>query len=174
MEAVQRSFGLMIGTVTDTDDPQGEGRIRVRIPHLGEGNELYWAPVMAPFAGKDRGFWSLPEVADEAVIAFERGDPQFPIVLGFLWNTQSKPPSTVVNERMWRSVNGHTIRFLDSEPSNGDLGAVVVEDAQGNMVTLSNGKVTVHSVAILELDAPTIILKGPGYSRVVAPNSNPI
>jgi uncharacterized protein involved in type VI secretion and phage assembly len=174
MEAVQRTFGLLIGTVTDTDDPQGEGRVRVRIPQLGEGNELYWAPVMSPFAGKDRGFWSMPEVEDEAVIAFERGDPQFPIVVGFLWNTKSKPPSTVTNERMWRSVNGHTIRFLDPDPKDGDLGAVVVEDAQGNKVTLSNGKVTVRSVAVLEIDAPTIILKGPGYHRVVAPNSNPI
>ena len=116
----------------------------------------------------------MPEVEDEAVVAFERGDPQFPIVVGFLWNTKSKPPSTVTNERMWRSVNGHTIRFLDPDPKDGDLGAVVMEDAQGNKVTLSNGKVTVRSVAVLEIDAPTIILKGPGYHRVVAPNSNPI
>jgi hypothetical protein len=29
-------------------------------------------------------------------------------------------------------------------------------------------------VGVLEVDAPVIVLKGPGYQRVVTPNSNPI
>lgn len=173
-EAIQRVYGVHIGVVTNVDDPQGEGRVRVRLPHLGEGSELYWASVAAPMAGPDYGFFVMPEIGDETVVAFERGDVQFPFILGFVWNTRNKPPTTAVRERLWRSVNGHTIRFLDPEPSNGDLGAVVIEDAQGNHVTLSNGKVTVRSTAVIEIDAPTIVLRGPGYSRVVAPNSNPI
>ena len=173
-EAIQRVYGVHVGVVTDVEDPQGEGRVRVRLPHLGESNQLYWASVVVPMAGPDRGFFSMPEIDDEAIVAFERGDVQFPFILGFVWNTKQKPPTTSVHERMWRSVNGHTIRFLDPEPKNGDRGAVVIEDAQGNHVTLSNGKVTVRSTAVLEIDAPTIILKGPGYSRVVAPNSNPL
>ncbi len=75
---------------------------------------------------------------------------------------------------MIKTVNGHAIRFLDSTPANGDRGAVIIEDANGNKITLSNGKITIKSVAVLELDAPSITLKGPGYRRAVTPNNNPI
>ena len=36
----------------------------------------------------------LPEVGDEVLVAFERGDLRFPYVLGSLWNGKDKPPST--------------------------------------------------------------------------------
>ena len=39
---------------------------------------------------------------------------------------------------------------------------------------MSNGKIVIKSVAILEIDAPLIALQGPGYRRVVSPNNNPV
>ena len=47
---------------------------------------------------------------------------------------------------------------------------VVIEDAWGNKITLTNGKITIQSVGVLELKAPTVLVNG----RVVAPNDNPI
>ncbi|HWI13642.1 MAG TPA: phage baseplate assembly protein V [Burkholderiales bacterium] len=173
-QAIQKVHGVMIGVVTNVDDPQGEGRIRVRLTSRGGKSELYWAPIASAMAGNDYGAFLMPQVGDEAVIGFDRGDVHRPYVLGFLWSAKNRPPSTAVRERMLRSVNGHTIRLIDATPENGNSGAVVIEDAQGNHVTLSNGKVTVRSVAVIEIEAPTIILKGPGYRRVVVPNSNPI
>jgi len=78
-------------------------------------------------------------------------------------------------ERLIRSVNKHTIRFLDSTPQDGgNSGGIVIEDASGNSIVLTNGKVTVHSVGVLELDAATIMLTSLGVSRIVTPNANPI
>jgi hypothetical protein len=41
---------------------------------------------------------------------------------------------------------------------------------------MSNGKIVIKSVGILELEAPAITLQGPNgaWKRVVSPNTNPI
>lgn len=167
--------GLMLGVVADVDDPLGQGRIRVSFPSLGSDALSNWAPIASAMAGNDRGSWFIPEVGDEAVVAFDRGDPSWPIVLGFLWNGVDAAPSTSVRERMIRSFNGHTIRLLDSTPTaGGNAGGISIEDASGNSIVLANGKVTVHSVGVLELDAAAIVLTSSGVRRVVTPNANPI
>jgi uncharacterized protein involved in type VI secretion and phage assembly len=172
---MSRIFGIELGVVVGVDHPEAEGAIRVRFAGL-EGSPISrWAPIAAPMAGNDRGVWMVPELDDEVVLAFHHGDPNFPYVLGFLWNGVDRPPSGAVRERVIRSVNGHTIRFIDSTPTaGGNKGALSLEDAHGNRIVLTNGKVTIRSTGVLELDAPTIVLGGTTYRRVVTPNSNPI
>lgn len=166
--------GVMSGTVKSVDDPLGEGRVQVEFTWMEGNSQSYWAPVASAMAGGGRGSFFMPEVGDEVLVAFDRGDVNHPYIIGFLWNGVDKPPSTSVRERMIKSRNGHAIRFLDSTPDGGSLGALIIEDAHGNRITLSNGKISIKSVAVLEIDAPVIILKGPGFQRVVSPNSNPI
>ncbi len=174
-EAGERINGLVIGEVVDVDDPLGQGRVRVRMGWLPSPTLTNWAPIASLMAGNDRGTWFIPEVGDEAVLAFDRGDPSYPVVLGFLWNGVDAAPSTSVRERMIRSVNGHTIRFLDSTPTpGGNAGGIAIEDASGNSIVLTNGKVTVHAAGVLELDGAVIVLTSSGVSRVVTPNANPI
>lgn len=167
--------GLMLGLVEDVNDPMSQGRVRCRFPSLGSRALSNWAPIASAMAGDDRGVWFVPEVGDEAVVAFVGGDPSWPIVLGFLWNGVDAAPSTSVRERMIRTRNGHTIRFLDSTPTaGGNAGAISIEDASGNSIVLANGKVTIHSVGVLELDAATIVMTSSGVRRVITPNANPI
>jgi uncharacterized protein involved in type VI secretion and phage assembly len=162
--------GVMVGTVIDVNDPAGEGRIKVNFPWMGGQSDSAWAPIAAPMAGNERGVFFMPELGDEVCVGFDHGDSAQPIVLGFMWSGRDKPPSTSVHERMIRSVNGHAIHFMDPEPSNGDKGVVLIEDAHGNRIVLCNGKIVVSSVSVLELLAPTVLING----RVVSPNRNPI
>ena len=171
---MERVCGVMVGTVVDVEDPLGEGRVKVGFPWMEGNSESYWAPMAALMSGDDRGTYFPPEVADEVLVAFDRGDVNHPYIVGFLWNGKDRPPSKSIHERIIKSKNGHTIRFLDSTPDGGSLGALVIEDAHGNRITLSNGKIVIKSIALLEIDAPIITLQGPGYKRVVTPNSNPI
>ncbi|WP_037501109.1 phage baseplate assembly protein V [Solirubrobacter soli] len=167
--------GLVIGTVYDTDDPEGWGRVRVQYPWLSEQALSGWAPIVSPMAGPDYGTWFIPEVGNEAVLAFERGDVDYPFVLGFLWNGQDGAPSVSVRERMIRSVNGHTIRWLDSTPTaGGNRGGIAIEDAHGNSIVLTNGKITIRAAGTLVLDAATIALRSSGVTRVVSPTPNPV
>ena len=166
--------GVAVGIVKDLADPDNMGRVKLEFPYLGGKNISSWARIATLMAGPDRGSWFMPEVDDEVLVAFDHGDNQSPYIIGFLWNGQDPPPSEQPRERMLRSLNGHTIRFLDSTPNAGDRGALVIEDAHGNRIILSNGKITIKSTAVLELNAPVITLQGPGYRRVVSPNNNPL
>jgi uncharacterized protein involved in type VI secretion and phage assembly len=166
---------LVIGVVENTDDFDHWGRVQVSYPCLGSGSRSAPAPIAALMAGQGRGTWMVPMPGDEAVLGFDRGDVDCPIVLGFLWNGQDNPPSTTTKERMIRSVNGHAIRFLDSTPlAGGNKGALVIEDAHGNSIVLTNGKLTIRAAGELVLDAATIRLTSLGASRIVTPNKNPI
>ena len=169
-----RFAGVVIGVVTNRDDPDHQGRVQVQFPWLDNELRSAWASIAAPMAGGGRGVFFMPEERDEVLLAFQHGDFDHPFIVGFMWNGVHEPPSSDVRQRMIRSVNGHCIRFVDSTPDAGSSGALIIEDAHGNTVTMTNAKVSVRSQAVLELYAPTIVLSGPGYSRVVLPTTKPI
>jgi len=166
--------GVVIGLVTNVNDPDHQGRIKANYPWLGPNHETDWLRIATVMAGKGRGSFFMPEVNDEVLVAFEHGDARFGHVVGFLWNGQDQPPAQDVRERKIQSKNGHAIRFLDSTPAGGNLGALVIEDAHGNRITMSNAKITIKSVGVLQLEGATIVLKASGTRRVVSPSMNPI
>jgi len=166
--------GVVVGIVSNNNDPEAQNRVKLRFPWMEDNYETDWVRIATPMSGPGRGFRFMPEVDDEALVAFEHGHPNVPYVIGFLHNGKDDSPNQSVPERMIRSVNGHAIRFFDSTPSQGDKGGISIEDAHGNKITFSNGKVTIKSVGVIELDSPAIVLGGSGYKRVIAPNSNPI
>jgi uncharacterized protein involved in type VI secretion and phage assembly len=111
--------GVVVGIVTNNRDPEGMGRIKVRLPALSDTDESNWARIAAPMAGMDRGVYFLPEIDDEVLVAFEHGNPSFPFILGALWNGQDSPPAK--NEdgkndvRVIKSRSGHLIRLTDKD-----------------------------------------------------------
>ncbi|PWT94159.1 MAG: hypothetical protein C5B55_03150 [Blastocatellia bacterium] len=161
--------GIVTGTVTKINEDT-PGEIKVRFNAHEETHETDWIRIATTMGGNNRGTFFMPEKDDEVVVGFERGDVRFPYVLGFLWNGPDKPPADHVRLRRIQSVNGHSITFIDSTESNGSKGALVIEDAHGNVVTMSNGKIVLKSVGLLEIRAPVVTING----RVVSPNSNPI
>ena len=174
METEHRFYGVVIGLVRDTADPLKQGRIRVHFPWLDDDHLTDWVRIATPMSGNDRGVCFMPELEDEALVAFEHGRAKKPIVIGFLWNGKDSPPMVDVQERRIKSKNGHSIRFIDGTPSAGSKGALVIEDGHGNRITMSKGKIRIKA-PLIELEGSVITLIGPGETRrVVAPNSNPI
>lgn len=116
-ERARRINGVMVGIVTNNQDPDGLGRVRVEFPWLSDANESSWSRVCSFMAGKDRGGFFLPEVGDEVLVAFENGDINYPIVLGALWNGVDTPPEANSdgknNVRKIKSRSGHEIIFHD-------------------------------------------------------------
>lgn len=101
--------------MTDVNDPEGLGRVRVNFPWLSADNVSQWAPVATLMAGSERGSWFVPEVGDEALVSFEHGDPNHPYVVGYVWNGQSKPPNSDIDTKVRRlkTVSGHILEFDD-------------------------------------------------------------
>jgi phage baseplate assembly protein V len=152
--------GVVIGKVTNNRDSEGQGRVEVRFPWLGENSPPRWCNVASIMAGSDRGAFFMPEPDDEVLVAFEQGDWDHGYIVGFLWNPQQQPPSQNENQRMIRSKNGHTIRFVDSTEVAGNRGALIIEDGHGNVVTMTNGTVTIRSTGHLDLRAATMRIMG--------------
>jgi uncharacterized protein involved in type VI secretion and phage assembly len=163
-------YGVVPAEVVDVEDPQGEGRVLIRYKNLPEDNEGHWAPVATMMAGAERGTWYRPVVGDEVLATFEQGDVNHPYVIGYLWNGAQKPPSDDNHLRLIHSVNGHKISLYDPAISGGDTGHVSIEDAHGNRITLQNAMISIESVAVVQINAPSVIING----RIVAPIPNPI
>jgi uncharacterized protein involved in type VI secretion and phage assembly len=93
------SGGLVIGLVTNNQDPESLGRVRVKFSALGDDIESTWARMALPGAGPDAGMAFLPQVGDEVVVAFEHGDARRPIVLGALHNSIDKPHAKMAGDK---------------------------------------------------------------------------
>jgi uncharacterized protein involved in type VI secretion and phage assembly len=169
-----RFSGVVVGVVTNVEDPEGRGRVEVRYPWLGSDETSTWASVVAPMAGHERGTFFMPEIDDEVLLAFEHGDSAHAYVIGFMWNGVHRPPSESVKQRIIRSKNGHCIRFLDTTERDGDMGALIIHDAHGNIIAMSNTRLVIKAAVQLELIAPQIIVRGEGWDRNILQNNNKI
>ena len=152
--------GVVTGQVIDVHDPDGHGRVHVKFPYMGGQNESYWAPVATLMSGGGRGSWFMPVIGDEVLVAFNQDDPAHPHILGYLWNGEDRPPETDPNMRVIRSVNGHEIRLYDPSPAAGDQGYIQIKDAHGNMIELANARISITSVAQIEIKAPIVTING--------------
>ncbi|MFI9627605.1 VgrG-related protein [Streptomyces sp. NPDC052042] len=85
-----RCAGLVNGTVTDTQDPEGSGRVRVRFPWLSDEYASDWART-AQSGGTSGGEAFIPEVGDEVLVGFEHGHLDRPYVLAGLYNGKDRP-----------------------------------------------------------------------------------
>lgn len=160
--------GVYSASVVENRDPENLARVLVRVSGLPEatGTVDLWARVATMMAGRNRGTWFIPDVGDEVLVAFERGDVKAPYVLGSLWNGKARPPAEPAAVKLIRSRNGMTIRLRDDNTSvvietpggqritlQDGPGSVRVEDATGNAVTLAAAGVTVGSATTVTVNA---------------------
>jgi uncharacterized protein involved in type VI secretion and phage assembly len=153
----QKIQGVVVGLVTNNQDPKQLGRVKVKFPWLNETDESHWARIATPMAGKTGSFYCLPEVDDEVLVVFEQGDPRFPYILGVLWNGQDKPPENNENKkndvRLIRSRSGHEIRLDDTE---GKEKLEIIDKSGQNKLTFdpTSNTITITSEKDITLSAP--------------------
>jgi uncharacterized protein involved in type VI secretion and phage assembly len=141
----RRVFGVTLGVVTAVGDGKHLGRVKVRFPWLSDQVESGWSPIATPWAGLRRGSYLLPEVDDEALVAFRHGDPRHAYVLGFLWSEQARPPEPDpgLERRGLYSKRGHKLVFDDSAGHE----RMLLESQGGHLIVLdddpSSGSVSI-------------------------------
>jgi uncharacterized protein involved in type VI secretion and phage assembly len=172
-----RWYGVAPALVTDIKDPDGHGRVKVKLPWSpdGTGAQGYeaWARLATLFGGGNRGSWFVPDVDDEVLVAFEQGDARRPYVLGGLWNGKDKPPEQMDgagrnNKKVIRSRNGVKATFDDQQgqetlkletPGGQKLtlkdgpGTVTLEDSNGNSIKFEASGITITAAARLTINA---------------------
>ncbi len=143
-------YGVVTAKVTSLEDPEELGRVQVMFPWLPRYKDAdlasNWARVATPMAGKERGFFFLPEVDDEVLVVFEHSDVNYPYIVGMLWNNTDKPPAGTkgiladdkkkVNQRVLRSRSGHVIVLDDTEGEE----QIIIQDMTGKNQIVINSK----------------------------------
>ena len=80
-----RFFGVYRGKVEANVDPLLRGRVQVSVPEVFGDGRLAWAEPCHAYAGDRVGGFALPPVGTSGWVQFERGDPDFPVLAGCLW-----------------------------------------------------------------------------------------
>ncbi len=173
-----RLFGVAVGVVTNNQDDEGLGRVKVQFPWLSDADESNWARVAAPMAGDKRGAYFLPEVGDEVLVAFEHGDVRFPYVLGALWNGKDAPPADNAdgknNLRVIKSRSGHLIKLNDEDGKEtieiidkDEKNKIVIDTANKAITITSDQDITLSATnGKIKLDAKEIEIKSSAASKV--------
>ena len=138
-----RVFEPVIGIVTDNKDPSKLGRVKLKIPILSDQDSTYWCPIIMLGAGKNRGWFYIPEKDDEVLVMFEHGDVNRPLVVGALWGGKDKPPDKNPGgnpRRMIKSRLGSKITFDDEKEQliieDGVQKGRITFDAKANKITI--------------------------------------
>ena len=155
-------FGVVVAIVIDNYDPEGRGRVKVKFPQIASIEDGQWARIATLMAGESRGSFFLPEINDEVLVAFERGDITRPFVLGALWNGVDVPPYDNAdkenNLRFIKSRSGHLIRLDDKEGAE----KIEIIDKSGNnsvIIDTASNTITITSDADVKIEAPKGTIK---------------
>lgn len=165
--------GLQIGKVVSNEDPDGEDRVRVRLPLVGMEEDGIWARVASPDAGAERGFFFRPEVDDEVVVGFLEDDPRRAVILGMLHSSAHAAPLAGSNdnhEKVYQSRSKMRIYLDDNKklmsfetPAGNkltlseDAKAIKIEDQNGNKIEMTESGIKIEAAKALELKAGTEI-----------------
>ena len=129
-----------MATVLSNADPQGKGRVRVRMNWQTDGMQTGWVRVMTPDGGSskdvksNRGFVFIPEVGDQVLLGFRHGDPARPYVMGSLFNgTTGGGGGQGNNCKSLTTRSGSSLKLDDS------AGSVTLHDKGGVSMNFDGG-----------------------------------
>lgn len=159
--------------VTDNEDPNNLGRIRVQFDWqalLDDEMMTPWLRMAQPYAGGGKGFSFIPEIGEEVMIDFEGGNAERPYVKGTLYNGVGDPdgkwlPNNNSSNQIKaiRTRNGHTIEIHDE----GDNGYIRIYDneKENYILTFSTDEklIKMESTGNIELYAKNDIIMHAGH-----------
>jgi phage baseplate assembly protein gpV len=160
-----RGVTATLGIVTAVRDPDGRGRVQVRLPAYGDV-ETDWMGILSAGAGRGKGLVIPPDRGDTVLVLLSYEDPGQGIVLGGLYGTQRAPDSGVnalgqVQRYTWTTPDGQRIQLDDGDssihPENdaGLLGAGSEINIKGNQILIRN-----RAGSYIELDGDQIVIAG--------------
>lgn len=154
--------GVFVGVVTNNHDPDNAAKVKVVYPWTDNQVESHWARLATLYAGKDRGSYFVPEIGDEVLVVFERGDIASPIVIGSLWNgvdelPEPGHPDGQNNHKVIETRSGHKLTFDDTD---GAEKISLVDSSLNNRIVID---VADDSITVLA-DTGDIYIRAPAGS----------
>ncbi|MFW0714704.1 type VI secretion system Vgr family protein [Pedobacter sp. N23S346] len=141
---------MQLADVIDNNDPQGQGRIKVKFKWECLTNDVTeWLRVVTPSAGvgergNNRGYFAIPEINDQVMIAFEEGNIARPVVMGSVYHSSSVDSSPLIKNHLKSIItrSGHLVEFDDDANTQGikitDIHQNIIHiDTKGNNITIT-------------------------------------
>jgi len=164
--------GLQTGIVTVLEnDPEGEDRIKVRLPLISTSDEGIWSRISTLDAGNERGTFFRPEIGDEVIVGFINDDPRHPVVLGMMHSSHNPAPEPAKDDNHFKGyVSREKMKFtfddekkiitLETPAGNKivlseDEKGIKLEDQNGNKITMDDNGIVIESIKELTLKAAT-------------------
>lgn len=181
--AAELHFGLYCGVVTDNEDPESRGRVKLQLPWIADDFETQWAAVAQIYAGDGFGAYWIPELEDQVLVAFLAGELRRPIVVGSLYSEGETPHAARgggSDPKYFRTKGGHMlmmedgsgrkIQLVDCTGKNkvlidSEAGSVTVE-AQGDVVVKGGANISVEATGNLTLKGAAIKIEASGAVTV--------
>ncbi len=135
-----RWFGVYPAVVTDNQDPDGQGRVKVTLPWSPDSTDRYdaWARLATMMAGDARGTWFIPDVDDEVLVSFGGGNPDQPYVVGALWNGVDAAPESIDHDNNIKAiVSRQDIRIVLDDTAGDET--LTLSTPGGRTITLADG-----------------------------------
>jgi type VI secretion system secreted protein VgrG len=129
------------GEEIDTDE---YGRIRVEFFWDRDKSFSRWARVLQPWASKQWGTQFIPRVGMEVVVVYEEGDPDYPLIVGSVYNGDNKHPYKLPDNKTQSGIKSNS-----SKGGNG-YNEFMFEDKKGSELIRMHAQkdldITVHHV----------------------------
>lgn len=144
---------LQTAKVIDNYDPLGLGRVKVQMRwQYKNGLSTPWIRNLSVSASSGQGFYFLPEIDDEVLVDFEGGNAECPFVIGSVYHSDAKPPSTSSNAsnhiKIIQSRNGAIFRINDQD------GSITIQDKSGSSLVLDgSGNINIQAAKSINLTA---------------------
>lgn len=135
--------GIYRGSVVDNADAEKRGRLRVRVPAVLGAAEV-WADPCVPYAGPGLGLYLMPEAGTPVWVAFEVGDPTFPVWLGCTFNAGDIASADAAPSVKFLKTKKFTLRIDD------ELGEIVIENDSGSTITINAQEISAKSQSVVQ------------------------
>ncbi len=155
---------VVVGVVTNNQDPDALGRVRVQCLELDSEHEGWWARLTAPSAGADRGLLMLPQPGDEVLLAFEHDDDEHPFVLGSLWNGTATPGELAHEDGSFHLASDKQVTIDAAEAMTLNAGQDLTVETAGALAAHSSKAASLASDADISLEAQTAMKLAAGTS----------
>ncbi|EMF07044.1 type VI secretion system Vgr family protein [Serratia marcescens] len=153
----------VVGPASEDIHTDEYGRIKIQFPWDKENphddTSSCWIRVAQSWAGGKFGAHFIPRVGSEVLVSFVQGHPDYPLVIGAVYNGQNKPPFTLPGEKyengfVTRSTTdgtideGHRLSFNDKK---GEEQLTIITQKDLSLTVKNNATTTIAANRSTEL-----------------------
>jgi uncharacterized protein involved in type VI secretion and phage assembly len=162
-----------LAQVTDNQDPEKLGRVKVKFFWGGPDIQSDWIRVALPYTGAGSGMVFIPEEGAQVLVGYESGRAELPVVAGSLYHKHpdDAPPEAYTSDRnsikALRTKAGNQILLQDKEGdkhitftnTKSEKASIILSfEGNGSIRIATDGKLSLKGNEI-ELDAQTLRMK---------------